>query len=195
MLLLTHIYMTRTTSVNIGKQSYRALCIRKGIHLFLCTIKFVESLYKIWWSYEQNKYMETLSFGDTWYTCVSIPHCYQPCQTIKQWVFKVGHLVCICRIFWHVFFLYYSVNQIVRQNSEQTALTFVYLPPTPKVKTSGQYLQCLTELTADLPPTVLVHGVSAVTSTTLWYIFSLYIYFYCIIYNLRSLSTQYFYVT
>lgn len=60
-----------------------------------------------------------------------------------------------------------NVNQIIRQNSEQTALTFVYLPPAPKVKTSGQYLQCLTELTADLPPTVLVHGVSAVTSTTL----------------------------
>jgi len=60
-----------------------------------------------------------------------------------------------------------NVNEIIRQNSEQTALTFVYLPPPPRVKNSGQFLQCLTELTADLPPTVLVHGVSAVTSTTL----------------------------
>jgi len=60
-----------------------------------------------------------------------------------------------------------NVNQIMREQSEQTALTFVYLPPPPRVKNSGQYLQCLTELTADLPPTVMVHGVSAVTSTTL----------------------------
>ncbi|XP_054268186.1 solute carrier family 12 member 9 [Macrosteles quadrilineatus] len=60
-----------------------------------------------------------------------------------------------------------NVNQIMRLQSEQTALTFVYLPPPPQVKISSQYLQCLTELTADLPPTVMVHGVSAVTSTTL----------------------------
>lgn len=62
---------------------------------------------------------------------------------------------------------YSSVKQTIRQNSEQTALTFVYLPPPPRARNSSHYLQYLTELTADLPPTVLVHGVSAVTSTTL----------------------------
>lgn len=66
-----------------------------------------------------------------------------------------------------------SVNQLIRQQSSQTATTFIYLPPPPISNTwdesamYSQYLQLLTELTADLPPIVLVHGVSAVTSTTL----------------------------
>ncbi|XP_012289168.1 solute carrier family 12 member 9 isoform X2 [Orussus abietinus] len=66
-----------------------------------------------------------------------------------------------------------SVNQLIRHHSTQTAASFIYLPAPPS-STSWeeemvypQYLQLLTELTADLPPTVLVHGVSAVTSTTL----------------------------
>ncbi|XP_076749832.1 solute carrier family 12 member 9 [Xylocopa sonorina] len=66
-----------------------------------------------------------------------------------------------------------SVNQLIRQHSSQTATTFIYLPAPPATNTWDenivyrQYLQLLTELTADLPPIVLVHGVSAVTSTTL----------------------------
>ncbi|KAG7210794.1 hypothetical protein KM043_012285 [Ampulex compressa] len=66
-----------------------------------------------------------------------------------------------------------SVNQLIRQHSTQTATTFIYLPAPPISNTwdessmHQQYLQLLTELTADLPPIVLVHGVSAVTSTTL----------------------------
>ncbi|XP_066996534.2 solute carrier family 12 member 9 isoform X2 [Anabrus simplex] len=66
-----------------------------------------------------------------------------------------------------------SVNQLIRQHSEQTAATFIYLPPPPSLpiweerEVYPQFLQLLTELTADLPPTILVHGVSAVTSTTL----------------------------
>lgn len=66
-----------------------------------------------------------------------------------------------------------SVNQLIRQHSSQTATTFIYLPGPPASNTWDeddmyrQYLQSLTELTVDLPPTVLVHGVSAVTSTTL----------------------------
>ncbi|XP_043280493.1 solute carrier family 12 member 9 [Venturia canescens] len=69
-----------------------------------------------------------------------------------------------------------SVNQLIREHSEQTAATFVYLPSPILTlantrweddSASRQYLQLLTELTADLPPTVLVHGVNAVTSTTL----------------------------
>ncbi|KAK9300057.1 hypothetical protein QLX08_007107 [Tetragonisca angustula] len=66
-----------------------------------------------------------------------------------------------------------SVNQLIKQHSLQTATIFMYLPAPPVSNTWDentiyrQYLQLLTELTADLPPTVLVHGVSAVTSTTL----------------------------
>lgn len=66
-----------------------------------------------------------------------------------------------------------SVNQLIRQHSAETATTFIYLPAPPASNTWDentvyrQYLQLLTELTADLPPIVLVHGVSAVTSTTL----------------------------
>lgn len=60
-----------------------------------------------------------------------------------------------------------SVNQLLRQHSEQTAASFLYLPVPPQGGDEATYLQLLTELTADLPPTVLVHGIHAVTSTTL----------------------------
>ncbi|EDW77742.1 uncharacterized protein Dwil_GK24654 [Drosophila willistoni] len=64
-------------------------------------------------------------------------------------------------------------NQIIRQRSDQTALSFVYLAAPPKLSVpdfnerSANYVELLTELTAELPPTILVHGVSTVTSTTL----------------------------
>ncbi|BFF96311.1 solute carrier family 12 member 9 [Drosophila madeirensis] len=64
-------------------------------------------------------------------------------------------------------------NQIIRDRSDQTALSFIYLAAPPKLTTkdfaarSASYVELLTELTADLPPTILVHGVSTVTSTTL----------------------------
>ncbi|XP_011631602.1 solute carrier family 12 member 9 [Pogonomyrmex barbatus] len=66
-----------------------------------------------------------------------------------------------------------GVNQLIREHSSETATTFIYLPDPPVSNTWDeddmyqQYLQSLTELTVDLPPTVLVHGVSTVTSTTL----------------------------
>uniref|UniRef100_A0A8D8B8V6 Solute carrier family 12 member 9 n=1 Tax=Culex pipiens TaxID=7175 RepID=A0A8D8B8V6_CULPI len=65
------------------------------------------------------------------------------------------------------------VNQIIRDKSNATAVTFMYLPAPPKVGTIDykerchHYLDLLTELTYDLPPTILVHGINAVTSTTL----------------------------
>lgn len=67
----------------------------------------------------------------------------------------------------------HSVNQLIKQHSPQTAAVFIYLPGPPvsnswnEATVYSHYLQLLTELTADLPPTILVHGVSAVTSTTL----------------------------
>ncbi|XP_053693101.1 solute carrier family 12 member 9 [Sabethes cyaneus] len=65
------------------------------------------------------------------------------------------------------------INQTIRDKSNATAVTFMYLPAPPKLSTidykekSHHYLDLLTELTYDLPPTILVHGINAVTSTTL----------------------------
>ncbi|CAO1323663.1 unnamed protein product [Diamesa serratosioi] len=64
------------------------------------------------------------------------------------------------------------INQMIRDNSNSTAVTFMYLPPPPNhsinFKTKCQnYLDLLNELTYDLPPTILVHGQNCVTSTAL----------------------------
>ncbi|XP_050545917.1 solute carrier family 12 member 9 [Daktulosphaira vitifoliae] len=64
-----------------------------------------------------------------------------------------------------------SVNQLIRNQSAETALSYIYLPLPKELNGSElqnvNYLNALTELTNNLPPTILVHGVSAVTSTTL----------------------------
>lgn len=64
------------------------------------------------------------------------------------------------------------VNQIIRDRSDQTAVAFLYLASPPKMDNnfaeySARYIELLTELTYELPPTILVHGVSTVTITTL----------------------------
>lgn len=65
------------------------------------------------------------------------------------------------------------VNQVIRDRSDQTALSFIYLAAPPQTTLpdfhdrSACYVELLSELTAELPPTILVHGVSTVTSTTL----------------------------
>lgn len=67
----------------------------------------------------------------------------------------------------------FRANEIIRERSDQTAVSFIYLAAPPKIEAadfeerSKRYLELLTELTADLPPTILVHGVNTVTSTTL----------------------------
>ncbi|XP_066597889.1 solute carrier family 12 member 9 isoform X2 [Prorops nasuta] len=66
-----------------------------------------------------------------------------------------------------------GVNQLIKHHSMETATTFIYLPAPPTSSSWEEstifihYLQLLTEVTVDLPPVVLVHGVNAVTSTTL----------------------------
>uniref|UniRef100_A0A2M4A833 Solute carrier family 12 member 9 n=1 Tax=Anopheles triannulatus TaxID=58253 RepID=A0A2M4A833_9DIPT len=65
------------------------------------------------------------------------------------------------------------INQIIRDKSNATAVTFMYLPTPPAsasvdyTQKCHHYLDLLTELTFDLPPTILVHGIDDVTSTTL----------------------------
>ncbi|KAG5888656.1 hypothetical protein JTB14_021281 [Gonioctena quinquepunctata] len=61
-----------------------------------------------------------------------------------------------------------SVNMLILQQTGETAVTFIYLPPPPsddfKVESFYNNLEIFSK---NLPPTIFVHGVSTVTSTTL----------------------------
>lgn len=61
-----------------------------------------------------------------------------------------------------------SASETVKRRSSETAVTFLYLPmPPSRQEDYAKYLDCLTLLTENWPPTLLVRGVSPVTSTTL----------------------------
>ena len=61
-----------------------------------------------------------------------------------------------------------SAGETVRRRSSETAVTFLYLPIPPDRPTDyAKYLKSLTTLTEQWPPTLMVRGVSPVTSTTL----------------------------
>ena len=61
-----------------------------------------------------------------------------------------------------------AVNEMVRQQCENTAVTFLYLPRVRDDEAYKEnYLSHLETLTDNLPPTVLVHGIHPVTSTTM----------------------------
>ena len=61
-----------------------------------------------------------------------------------------------------------ALNELIVANSSRTAVSFLYLP-NPPVDTSSyaKYLSQLEGLTNNLQPTVFVHGLHPVTSTTL----------------------------
>lgn len=67
----------------------------------------------------------------------------------------------------------FSVNSLIKEHSDNTAVTFVYLPLPPAIRIEEeeliypQYLQMLSDITESLPPTILVHGMNTVTSTSL----------------------------
>ena len=61
-----------------------------------------------------------------------------------------------------------ALNELVRNECSNTAMVFGYLPRVPASESAwDDYLEQLSIVTADLPPTVLVHGVHTVVSTTL----------------------------
>lgn len=61
-----------------------------------------------------------------------------------------------------------SASEIVRRRSSDTAVTFLYMPKPPWDETEhARYYDELTMLTDNWPPTMIVRGVSPVTSITL----------------------------
>ncbi len=61
-----------------------------------------------------------------------------------------------------------EVNELIRSQCSQTSVVFMYLPRPPHdADLHTTYLHHLDIVTRNLPPTVLVHGLSTVTSTTL----------------------------
>jgi len=61
-----------------------------------------------------------------------------------------------------------AVNEFVRVKCAETAVSFIYLPPPPiDSGHHGQYIRALDKMTDNLPPTIMVQGVSPVITTTL----------------------------
>ncbi|XP_066251043.1 solute carrier family 12 member 9 [Euwallacea similis] len=61
-----------------------------------------------------------------------------------------------------------NFNTMILDQTAETAVTFIYLPSTPIEDDRAEwYYDNLEVLSSDLPPTIFVHGVNTVTSTTL----------------------------
>ena len=68
-----------------------------------------------------------------------------------------------------------AANNIIQERCKNTAIVFMYLPSPRLVgmneneatKMRIRHLELLSILTENLPPTVLVHGIHAVTSTAI----------------------------
>ncbi|CAK8681566.1 unnamed protein product [Clavelina lepadiformis] len=64
--------------------------------------------------------------------------------------------------------LYLSrINNLIKSQLSSTAVTFLYLPAPPPRERYEEYLDMLTKLSDDLGPTLFVHGLYHVISTTL----------------------------
>ena len=61
-----------------------------------------------------------------------------------------------------------EANAFIQSKCDDTAVSFIYLPrPPPQADRHASYLEQLEILTRELPPTILVHGVNPVITTTL----------------------------
>lgn len=57
---------------------------------------------------------------------------------------------------------------MLKEHSISTAINYIYLPEPPQNSSEyGLYLQKLTKISDGLGPSVLVHGIRPVTSTTI----------------------------
>jgi len=62
----------------------------------------------------------------------------------------------------------HGINALVRDNSRETTVSFMYLAiPPSDPREHRRYIEQYERITKDIPPTVLVHGVSSVTTTVL----------------------------
>ena len=59
-----------------------------------------------------------------------------------------------------------AVNEFIRVKCSETAVSFIYLPQ-PPAGPAVSYVSHLEAITRNLPPTILVNGVSPVITTTL----------------------------
>ena len=61
-----------------------------------------------------------------------------------------------------------SMREIIMGECAQVALVFLYMPPIPnKISDYRGFLDSLSQLTYNLPPTLIVRGISPVMSTTI----------------------------
>ncbi|VDP30082.1 unnamed protein product [Soboliphyme baturini] len=61
-----------------------------------------------------------------------------------------------------------SFNELLKRNSSQSAVVFLNLPlPPENIESAGSYVERLDLITADLPPSLMVYGISSVISTAL----------------------------
>jgi hypothetical protein len=61
-----------------------------------------------------------------------------------------------------------GINELIRQQCDNTKCLYLYLPRPPRDRTLSQrYIHVLDMLSNDLPPIMFVHGVSSVTCTRL----------------------------
>jgi potassium/chloride transporter 9 len=60
-----------------------------------------------------------------------------------------------------------QINQLLLQNSINTAVVFLYLPLPSPHSSDEEYLSALSAVSDSLPPVLFVHGISPVTSTNL----------------------------
>lgn len=62
-----------------------------------------------------------------------------------------------------------SFHDLLIRNSGQSSVVFLNMPLPPQDQSKyAEYLECLEMITENMPPTLLVHGISSVISTALW---------------------------